>query len=99
MGILAAFMWLFKSLEALLFGPRQSARLSPVNIIGDGLYEYIFESIVLQTRSKLVAIVNDIFSHLSIKAILSQEATYMLQLPHPTMYSDLTDDSMNIYES
>lgn len=33
----AAFMWFFKSLDALLLGPRQRARLSPVNIIGAGL--------------------------------------------------------------
>lgn len=71
----AAFRCDFKSFEALLFGPKQSERLSPVRIIGEGLYEYIVESIVLQTLNKLVAIVSDIFSHLSIKATLSQAAT------------------------
>ena len=57
----AAFIWFFISFEAQLLGPRHSDRLSPVRIIGDGLYEYIVESIVLQTRSKFVAIVKDIF--------------------------------------
>lgn len=57
----AAFIWFFISLEAQLFGPKHRDRLSPVRIIGDGLYEYIVESIVLQTLSKFVAIVKDIF--------------------------------------
>ena len=71
----AVFRCDFKSFEALLFGPKQSERLSPVRIIGEGLYEYIVESIVLQTLNKLVAIVSDIFLYLSIKATLSQAAT------------------------
>ena len=69
-GMFEAFKCVFRSFDAQLLGPRHNDRLSPVNIVGDGLYEYIVESIVLQTLSKLVAIVSDIFSHLSMKATL-----------------------------
>lgn len=39
MTILAAFIWFFKSFDALLLGPKFKDLLSPVNIIGEGLYE------------------------------------------------------------